>query len=166
MNSAATSTICGDETVVRVLHRDWFVDDELQIFAFALRQNETYISVNRPIIESFDDDISDFITKHPDYLFSEESKTYKRAALNVGELRTISVILGQQTLDVGVEVEPRDVHYKSHAGIFTRLAGENIKGGQQKEVPIDDDTTLPIAAIFQKVQHKLLSLATIEQRTI
>ena len=61
MNSAATSTICSDETVVRVLHRDWFVDDELQI---------------------------------------------------------------------------------------------------------DDDTTLPIAAIFQKVQHKLLSLATIEQRTI
>jgi len=42
----------------------------------------------------------------------------------------------------------------------------NIKGGQQKEVPIDDDTTLPIGAIFQKVQHKLLSLATIEQRTI
>ena len=51
MNSA--STISGDETVIRVLHRDWFVDDELQIFAFALRQNETYISVNRPIIESF-----------------------------------------------------------------------------------------------------------------
>ena len=164
MNSA--STISSDETVVRVLNRDWFVDDELQIFAFALRQNETYISVNRPIIESFDDDISDFITKHPEYLVSDETNAYKRASLNVGELRTISVALGQQVLDVVVEVEPRDAHYKSHAGIFTRLAGKNIKGGQQKEVPIDDDTTLPIGAIFQKVQHKLLSLATIEQRTI
>lgn len=166
MNSAQTSTISDDETVVRVLHRDWFVDDELQIFAFALRQDETYISVNRPIIESFDDDISDFIANHPEYLVSDDANTYKRAALNVGELRNISVVLGQQALNVAVEVEPRDGHYKSHAGIFTRLAGKNIKGGQQKEVPIDDDTTLPIAAIFQKVQHKLLSLATIEQSVI
>lgn len=164
MNSA--STISGDETVVRVLHRDWFVDDELQIFAFALRQNETYISVNRPIIESFNDDISDFIAKHPEYLVTEEANIYKRAALNVGELRNISVVLGKQVLDVAVEVESRDVHYKSHAGIFTRLAGENIKGGQQKDVSIDDDTTLPIASIFQKVQNKLLSLATIEQQAI
>jgi len=46
------------------------------------------------------------------------------------------------------------------------LAGENIKGGQQKDVSIDDDTTLPIASIFQKVQNKLLSLATIEQQAI
>jgi hypothetical protein len=29
-----------------------------------------------------------------------------------------------------------------------------------------DDTTLPIASIFQKVQNKLLSLATIEQQAI
>lgn len=80
MNSAQTSTISGDETVVRVLHRDWFVDDELQIFAFALRQDETYISVNRPIIESFDDDISDFIANHPEYLASDDANTYKRSA--------------------------------------------------------------------------------------
>ena len=164
MNSI--STIRGDETVVRVLHRDWIVDGELQISAFNLHQNETYISVNRPIIESFDDDISDFLAKHPDYLISEDANGYRRAALNVDELRNICVVLGQQTLDVAVEVEPRVAHYKSHAGIFTRLAGENIKGGQQKNVSIDENTTLSIAAIFQKVQYKLLSLATLEQHCL
>ncbi|MBO5624809.1 MAG: hypothetical protein J5953_03340 [Prevotella sp.] len=164
MNS--TSTISGNETVVRILHRDWIVDDELQISAFSLRQNETYISVNRPIIESFNDDISDFLSKHTEYLISDEPKAYKRAAMNVEELRSINVLLGQNNLDVAVEVEPRDSHYKSHSGIFTRLSGENIKGGQQKDVLIDEETTLPISAIYQKVQHKLLSIATLEQHII
>ena len=164
MNS--TSTISGNETVVRILHRDWIVDDELQISAFSLRQNETYISVNRPIIESFDDDISDFLSKHTEYLISDKPKTYKHAAMNVEELRSIKVLLGQNSLDVSVEVEPRDSHYKSHAGIFTRLSGENIKGGQQKDVPIVDEITLPISAIYQKVQYKLLSIATLEQHNI
>ena len=59
-----------------------------------------------------------------------------------------------------------DAHYKSHAGIFTRLAGENIKGGQSKEMSIDENTTLPIAAIFLKVQHRLLSLVSLEQQEI
>ncbi len=46
---SSASTINGNEKVVRILHRDWVVDNELQINAFALRQNETYISVNRPL---------------------------------------------------------------------------------------------------------------------
>lgn len=62
MNS--TLAISGDETVARILHRDWVVDGVLQISAFSLRQNETYISVNRPIIESFDEDISDFVSSY------------------------------------------------------------------------------------------------------
>lgn len=161
MNS--TLAISGDETVARILHRDWVVDGVLQISAFSLRQNETYISVNRPIIESFDEDISDFISKHPEFLITEDANIYRRAALNVDEVRNVKVLLGQQTLDVTVEVEPRDIHYKSHAGIFTRLAGENIKGGQQEEVYIDEGTSLPISAIFQKVQHRLLSLAMMEE---
>jgi len=30
------------ETVARILHREWIVDGELQIYAFALRKNEAY----------------------------------------------------------------------------------------------------------------------------
>lgn len=39
-------SVSGDEKVVRILHRDWVIDGKIQINAFALRQNETYISVN------------------------------------------------------------------------------------------------------------------------
>ena len=69
-------------------------------------------------------------------------------------------------MDLSVEVEPRDSHYQSHAGIFTRLSGQNIKGGQQKDVSIDDHTTVPVMAILQKVQHRLLALSALEQYTI
>ena len=64
---SSVSAIDSEETVVRILHRDWVVDEELQITAFSLRHNETYISVNRPIIDSFGEDIADFLAKHPDY---------------------------------------------------------------------------------------------------
>lgn len=39
--------IVGDnEVIARMLHKDWVVDGQLQIFAFVLRPNESYISVN------------------------------------------------------------------------------------------------------------------------
>ena len=50
-----TSSVIGDnEKVVRILHRDWVVDGVVMINAFTLRQNETYLSVNRPAIESYE----------------------------------------------------------------------------------------------------------------
>ena len=48
-----TSPIDNNEPVVRILHKEWVVDGQLQITAFALRQGESYISVNRPAIETF-----------------------------------------------------------------------------------------------------------------
>ena len=53
------------ETVARILHREWIVDGELQIYAFALRKNEAYISVNRLSVASFESDVLDFIIEHP-----------------------------------------------------------------------------------------------------
>lgn len=35
-----------NEVIARILHKDWVVDGQLQIFAFVLRPNESYISVN------------------------------------------------------------------------------------------------------------------------
>lgn len=157
-------SVSGDEKVVRILHRDWVIDGKIQINAFALRQNETYISVNRPAIESYVNDVSDFVTNHKAYCVSDDSQSVRLAGLNVGDIRTIDVTLGQQKVDVAVEVEPRDSHYQSHAGIFTRLAGTNIKGGQQMSVSVDN-VTLPVMAIYQKVQHKLLALSSLELRT-
>ena len=77
---SSASTINGNEKVVRILHRDWVVDNELQINAFALRQNETYISVNRPSIESYVSDVSDFV-KNLKWLFDECSVDYDNVVI-------------------------------------------------------------------------------------
>ena len=146
--------VSNTEKIVRILHRDWVVEGQVQINAFSLRLNETYISVNRPAISSFFDDVLDFITKHQDFLISENS-SYQQASLGVGDVRNIKIELGKDVADVVVEVEPRDKNYLSHAGIFTRCDGKNLKGGQQ-------DKHIPVAAILQKVQYKLLQLSHVE----
>ena len=64
-------------------------------------------------------------------------------------------------MKIDVEVEPRDIHTKSHAGIFTRIQDKNIKKGQllkagptAKEVSGD--------AILLEVRKKLKSLSSVE----
>lgn len=161
-----TPSVDNNETVVRILHKDWVVDGQLQVTAFALRQGESYISVNRPSIDTFSSDVSDFVSKHADYKVSDEgSLTYRQAGLGVSAVRNIRVELGQLSADLSVEVEPRDAHYKSHAGIFTRYNEKNIKGGQET-IQDKSDCLMPVRAILQKVQLQLLALSTLEQHEI
>ena len=161
-----TPSVDNNETIVRILHKDWVVDGLLQITAFALRQGESYISVNRPSIDTFPSDVSDFVSKHADYKVSDESSlTYQQASLDVSAVRNIKVELDQLSAEVSVEVEPRDAHYKSHAGIFTRYDEKNIKGGQET-IQDKNDSLMPVRAILQKVQHQLLTLSTLEQHEI
>ena len=162
----ATPSIDNNETVVRILHKEWVVDGQLQITAFALRRGESYISVNRPAINTFLSDVSDFISKHVDYKVSDEgSLAYRQAGFGVFALRNIKVELGQLSADVSVEVEPRDAHYKSHAGVFTRYDDKIIKGGQ-KSVQDKCNSLMPVRAILQKVQHQLMALAILERHEI
>lgn len=126
MNGTLTS-ISNEETVARILHRNWVIDNRLQLGAFALRKNEPYISVNRPLIERFESDVLSFVETHPDYQYGKGS--YRCAMLDVKDIREIKVILEGKTLNVDVEVESRSVHTASHAGIFTRIGNTNIKKG-------------------------------------
>ena len=161
-----TPSVDNNETVVRILHKDWVVDGQLQVTAFALRQGESYISVNRPSIDTFSSDVSDFVSKHADYKVSDEGLLiYRQAGLEVSAVRNIKVELGQLSADLSVEVEPRDAHYKSHAGIFTRYDEKNIKGGQES-IQNKNDCLMPVRAILQKVQHQLLAIAILEQQEI
>ena len=57
--------ISSAEQVVRLLNRIWIVEGELQPAAFVLNAGETYLSVNRPAIATYESDIDDFISKHP-----------------------------------------------------------------------------------------------------
>ncbi len=55
------------EDVVRLLSSNWIIKGELQHTAFMLNPGETYLSVNRPAIESFCKDVAAFLSKHSDY---------------------------------------------------------------------------------------------------
>ena len=149
------------ERVARILSTEWFVDGVLQNLAFTLLVGETYISVNRPTIDSYDSDVVSFVEKHPKYAFGEGF--YRRAILNVREIRDIKVNAFGEVLNVDVEVEPRDTFTRSHAGIFTRYGNRNVKPGDifpslEKGVSADD--------ILMKVRSQLMKLSTIEHLSL
>ena len=149
------------EQVARILSKEWFVDNQLMNIAFTLLEGETYISVNRPAIDSYDSDVAAFVAKHDKFLF--ESDTYKRAMLSVAKVRDIKVDAFGEPLNINVEVEPRDSHTKSHAGIFTRYVNKNVKRGDtlphlDKDISADD--------VLIKVRSQLLNMSTVEQMTL
>lgn len=83
------SIVDNSETIVRILHRYWVVDGVLQTNAFALDEGETYISVNRPIVDSCESDICNFVRNHPLYRISETDAKYRRAEMNVADVRAL-----------------------------------------------------------------------------
>lgn len=153
------------EDVVRLLSSNWIIKGELQHTAFMLNPGETYLSVNRPAIESFCKDVAAFLSKHSDYCVGGKGKTYQCAVLNVGDINSISVCQDGTSMDISVEVEPRSTHTKSHAGIFTRFRNQNIKSGQTlKYGPMSEDVSAD--SILLNVRFQLLALSTVEQREI
>ena len=156
-----SSLIADTEDVARLLHPSWVVDGVLQHYAFVLRRNETYISVNRSMVSSYKEDVSSFIEKHPTFYSDKSQSEYMRALLRVGDVRMSKVTIDDVVLNIDVEVEPRDTFTKSHAGIFTRYKGHNLKVGDmvsiesaEKEVSTDD--------VLLEVRSRLLDLARME----
>ena len=156
-NQAVSNT----EQLDRILQGEWLVDGKLQASAFALRHDETYLSVNRPSISSFSDDVMDFITRHPEFRNIGSVTACRVAELNVGQVRDIRFHLGNNLAEVFVEVEPRDNNYLSHAGIFTKCDGKNVKGGKESVV-ISNGKHFPVKAILQKVRYALLQMAELK----
>jgi hypothetical protein len=165
MKPSDTTIIPSSESVARLLLSDWVVEGELQHTAFMLKSDETYISVNRPAIDTFQHDIASFLFTHPNYCVADTDDTYQCAILNVGDVRSINVVHEDKIMDVNVEIEPRNVHTKSHAGIFTRFHSENIKNGKVlKYGPIGKEISAD--QILLDVRFKLLSIATVEQHKV
>ena len=156
-----STTVDSSEKVARILSTEWFVDGQLMNLAYTLLEGETYISVNRPVINTYDSDVAGFVTKHGKYLFGTDN--YKRAILSVSDIRAIKINAFGEPLKINVEVEPRDSHTKSHAGIFTRFENKNVKRGDtlsllEKEISADD--------VLIKVRTQLLNMTTVEQMTL
>ena len=126
--SPNNSPVLDTEDIVRILHPEWIVDGKLQLTAFALQPEETYISVNRPSIDSYADDVRQFLIRHTTFFYNDN--WYSHAVLHVKDVRSIRVDIDGTPLAVDVEVMARSLHTKSHAGIFTLIEGRNVKTGK------------------------------------
>ncbi len=147
------------ESVVRILHPDWIEDGILLHEAFLLNVGETYLSVNRPAVETFSEDVTSFLSKHVNYRYNENK--YQRATLSVGDIRRIDVSLDGVDAKTDVEVEPRDAHTKSHAGIFTRFQNKNIKRGQTIKDSILSEA-VSADTILLEVCMNLIAISSVE----
>lgn len=155
------TVINNNENVARILRKFWVLDNEIQHTAFMLRCGETYISVNRPAVASYDSDVRNFVETHPDF-YADESKTkYSRALLKVGEIRASKVSFSGITLNINVEVEPRDGFTKSHAGIFTRHENRNVKTGDTLYIKSLDEN-ISADEVLLEVRSRLVDLAKLE----
>ena len=150
-----------DEVVMRLLSRYWVANGEILHVAFTLREKETYISVNRPSIASYNTDITTFLNNHTDFYSDKEKREYLRAALNVSDIRNVRIAVDNMLLNTEVEVEPRNQYQKSHAGIFTRVSGKNLKVG---DLLFDSTLKKGISAdvILLDVRSRLLDIARLE----
>ena len=155
------SEISNTVSVARILRNTWVIDCNIQHTAFLLRRGETYISVNRPAIQSYDSDVKGFVTSHPDFYADQRHDKYIRAMLNVGEIRAMRIDYAGITLNVNVEVEPRDIFTKSHAGIFTRHQNKNIKNGDTLYIK-SLDTDVSADEILLEVRSNLVDISTLE----
>ncbi len=86
--------VTNKEKIVRILHNDWVVDGKIQVNAFSMRQNETYVSVNRPAIQSFTDDVSEFV-----YRIGEGKHMPASAILQKVQLRLLQLSI-LETLEI------------------------------------------------------------------
>ena len=85
---------------------------------------------------------------------------------HVSSEETIVRLLNREWIVNGTLVQTafqlRNVHAKSHAGIFTRIKGNNVKGGQTADVVTNSNGVFSATMILQKMRWKLLSMAKVE----
>lgn len=122
-NGLISSDFVNDfEDVARMLFSPLFISDGIlsqKAFTLDVISNESYISVLRPAIASFENDM--------DGIRKEGNTLYGYALLNVGEIRHHQFGLKNP---VKLDVLPRNAgKRKSHAGIFATIGQQKVKGG-------------------------------------
>ena len=161
MSKTVRNVVGNEEDIVRILSNGWVKNGNVQHTAFALREGETYISVNRPAIPSFVSDVASFVRSHRNFLITDNGiNSYQRAVLSVGKIRAISVVVDNKPLSIDVEVEPRDVFTKSHAGIFTRHDNKNLKTGGT--IAVGEEKNISVDMVLLKVRLALVRLSSLE----
>jgi hypothetical protein len=163
--SQHVNKVLDSEIISRVIRQEWLVDGVLQQTAYTLNPNETYLSVNRPAIDTYEADVLAFVVSHDDFQF-DNGKKFHCAVMPVSGVRGIKVMDENDTpLAIEVEVEPRDVHTKSHAGIFVRSDAQNIIPGRSL-MGTSIQEAVSVDMILQDVRWELLALSTLEDHEI
>ena len=163
--SQHVNKVLDSEIISRVIRQEWLVDGVLQQTAYTLNPNETYLSVNRPAIDTYEADVLAFVVSHDDFQF-DNGKKFHCAVMPVSGVRGIKVMDENDTpLAIEVEVEPRDVHTKSHAGIFVRSDAQNIIPGRSL-MGTSIQEAVSVDMILQDVRWELLVLSTLEDHEI
>ena len=125
--TASMDFVADYEDVARMLFSPLFICDGVlsqKAFTLEVASNESYISVLRPSIPSFEADMEG--------IKKEGNTLYGYALLNVGEIRKVRIECGEP---LRLDVLPRNAgKRKSHAGIFAIVGDTRIKGGMPQTV--------------------------------
>ena len=60
--------IDSEENVARLLCSEWVDNGDISVDAFALAPNETYLSVNRPAVDTFRSDVEKIVSSHQGFV--------------------------------------------------------------------------------------------------
>ncbi len=156
--------IANQEMVTRSLVNAWVEEGFIGPPAFDLRDKETYLSVNRPVIATYKEDLKDFSDKnhHPEFRYKDNPPKVRVAELNVGEVRRIDFEKENTKLDVDVSIVPKASHYKSHAGIHTKSNGVSLY--PHREVKIEpEELGVSVDSVLQRLRIQLVNLAVLKE---
>ena len=160
-NQQSQSFVLPEEDVARIINNAWVDDGVLLYSAFAFAIKETYLSVNRLAVDTYEEDVRTFVMSHPAFQIEGQPMNYRRALMNVGDINNISLSVDSDEIAVSVEVEPRDTHTKSHAGIFARIGGQNLVLG--RPFPTDQlPEGVSVDRVLQEVQWQLKDVAELQ----
>lgn len=119
--------VSDEEDVARMLFSPLFICDGIlsqKAFTLEATVKETYISVLRPAIDTFKDDMEG--------IRKEGNTVYGYALLSVEKIRKVEIDCQEE---ISVDVLPRNAgKRKSHAGIFATIDKKKVRGGAPQTV--------------------------------
>ena len=138
------------ENVVRVLFPNKILHGKVMGGAFALRpyREESDLSVFRLSGTTFKNDIQAL----------DKGRNLDCAKMGVSAIRAINLMKDHDIATCDV-IESGDVKVTSHAGIVTYINSQQLIGGHESEIELQDKHGASLNALILAVQHRLVAIA-------
>ena len=145
-----TEMIDNKEKVVRVLFPNKVLHGRVIGGAFVLRpqREETNISVFRVNGPTFANDIQKL----------DAGRNLCCSLMGVEEIRSVIISQGMNTISCDV-IETGLLQSTSHAGIIVSVNGQQLIGGHESEMAIDNEAGGSMDALLLAMQHRLAAIA-------